>query len=258
MKHIVFKELASTASEVSLQKDLRNRMSYMNETNFIEALVPSLEQTGNFYFPQTYKVLHQHDKDVEKESVETFTFFTDSLTPFAEQHAVFTSPQLLSVLAWIARLHALYHGTVDLPLRGLETTSQTQTQTQTQIESQTQIEQEDFVGALAQREGWGLWSQGTHLAWEKRPSAEIQRLAAHWAELCAAFDWPDLAAVGPRLAAVAPFVSRQLSVANDRNKGRTTVVHGDVSDHYLLILLACCYSIVSASSLASILSSVDR
>jgi hypothetical protein len=213
VKHIVFSELPPSATEVSRQKDIRNRHSYINETNFIENLIPQLERTGDFYFPQTHKILHQTTTGEEgKGATETFTFFTDSLTPLAEQFHVFDTPQLLAVLAWTARLHAVYHGAVDQP------------------EEEEEEGGGGHVAVLDRHDGLGLWRQGTHLAWEKRPAAETQQLASHWRGLCAAFCWEDLAAAGERLAAVAPYVARQLSVANRRNLGRTTVVHGDVRD----------------------------
>lgn len=214
VKHIVFNELPAAASEVSRQKEIRNRHSYTNESNFIERVIPRLEQTGHFYFPRTHVMQHQLEgQDVtgltELTGAETFTFFTDSLSPIAEQVPVLNNSQLMAVLAWTARLHAVFHGSVDT--------------------SEEEGGGGDHVAVLARHPELGLWRQGTHLALEKRPLAERQAIGPHWTALCVAFGWIDLVPLGDRLAAAAPYVARQLSVVHGRNRGRTTVVHGDVS-----------------------------
>lgn len=214
VKHIVFCNLDSSATEVARQKDIRNRHSYINETAFIESVIPYLEQTGDFFFPKTYKV--QHHIPSEDNGAETFTFFTDSLTPLAAQVAVLDTDQMHSVLAWTARLHAIFHGSMDHP-------------------------QDEAAGGAAHvsvlaRHPEGLWSQGTHIAWEKRPASELEKLAGNWKALTTAFSWPELKGLGDRLASAAPFVAQQLSVANKRNVGRTTVVHGDVKPGNIFFL----------------------
>ena len=210
VKHIVFPELDDSVNDVARQKDFRNRLSYTNETNFIEKHIPRLEQTGNFYFPKTYKIFHDIDAN------ETFTFVTKSLTPVAKQYHVFDSIQLFKVLEWTSRLHAVYHGKVD----------------SVEVVKDGAL----FIDAMARHEETGLWSQGTHLAWEKRPPSEIAKLEKNWSDLCVAFSWPDLEGLGTRLAAAAPYVSQQLSVMNKRNSSRTTLVHGDVSSPYVSTL----------------------
>ena len=216
VKHIVFNDLGPEASEVARQKDIRNRHSYTNERAFIDCVIPRLEKTGDFFFPRTYKVLHE--AVCGEQDQETFTFFTQSLTHMAQQVAVLEADQLHTVLTWTARLHAVFHGTVDLP--------------QDEVNAG-----KTFVEVMA-RHPLGLWSQGTHLAWEKRPAAEVNKLSTNWKALCESFSWNDLADLGDRLAATAPFVAQQLSVANQRNAGRTTVVHGDVS-RILLLFIVC-------------------
>lgn len=207
VKHIVFTKLPADAQVVSVQKDNRNRCSYVNEINFINGHIPSLRETNMFFFPNTYKSSHHKNTDA-CEQVEAFTFYSDCLSDVGTQFCVFDSYQFRKVLQWTATLHAFYFGKVD--------------QANEVYESQC-----SHVEPL-QRHQNGLWAQGTHLALEKRPSAEVDKLGDNWNDLCISFGWNELKGLGNRLHQATAYIAKQLSVANRRNIGRTTIVHGDV------------------------------
>jgi hypothetical protein len=206
VKHVVFVGLPASTPEAAVLKDVRNRQSYLNEIAVLDNYLPTLRKVTGLTFPATYKVVHSAPDLGDPNSVESFTFISESLSPVAQQFAEFSLPRMRAVLNGLAEFHATYHGKIDQ-------------------ETETVLV---MPGDVHARHDSGVWHQGTHLALAKRPPLELVALPDIWRDLCGTFSWPELVDSGIRLAAIAPYVAERLSSFAGHNSRKTTLVHGDV------------------------------
>jgi len=199
LKHIVIPEPESDGAhgESVSKKIWRDISSYKNEFQVMHNLFPKMDASEP---PIQHPTVHY--KSAEKTAAgHVFTTLSDSM--FAEgwtQVPVLSSAQLDASLQWLARFHAMSFG---------ERLSECAT---------------------------GLWESGTHLALEKRPANEVEKLPGIWSGFVKAFaaehttfgqDVDTVAAVGVRLSAAAPRVAAYLDPRALHNAGRTCIVHGD-------------------------------
>jgi len=222
MKHVVHAKARDAATDADARaKAIRNRQSYWNE---VAALSDSYFCAGQLpsvlRLPTIYLKTHSHDfTKPSPDEEESWTFLYGSLNASCQQLPVFERmEQLHAVLQWLATAHAFHWGQLG--------PSSTSTHAAEQGEGQEQEHNPHAVTAQ------GVWEQGTHLAYHKRPTEELAAVGAVWADFTAptAFNWPQLSGLGVRLSAVAQSVGAALSVHAPRNqrRGCVTLVHGDV------------------------------
>eukprot|EP01062_Namystynia_karyoxenos_P062562 TRINITY_DN55467_c0_g1_i1.p1 TRINITY_DN55467_c0_g1~~TRINITY_DN55467_c0_g1_i1.p1 ORF type:complete len:437 (+),score=141.53 TRINITY_DN55467_c0_g1_i1:91-1311(+) len=191
--------LTPDASEGERLRAERTDQSFVNEVHFFNAFGSAIAEHG-CRVPRNYYCKVEQD---------CFVMFTEGLTQKAGWHQHIRFPPRLTrpVLRWLARFHAAFLpkacGGGGLPLKAEH-----------------------------------VWEFGRHLALERRPASEIERIPQILSGIVGQFASQDpyfaeggsgaawAGALGEKLQRVTPEVGRQLGAAAAA-EGRWTMVHGD-------------------------------
>ena len=167
LKHVVIPKPA-TASSDEILKIERNVQSYKNEFASITCLYPLMDAS----IPP---LLHPHvyfNDEASTEESSTFSVCAENM--FASgwtQTATLTDRrQIDACIEYLANFHALTIGKESAPSSSSSSTST----------SSSSLSLSTMVP--------GLWSSGTHLALEKRPSNELDTLSEIWENFIIAFE----------------------------------------------------------------------